>query len=119
MGCCFSGEDYAPVSDQVSLADNLLPRFTSGVTRPRDLSEEEAAGLKALFDEFAEGEGDDTISREGLERGLVLLKKNPSKKAVGRIMKTCHLSSAPAGRVDFKGFSLAVLSRKGLLYEFL
>ncbi|GMI53523.1 hypothetical protein TeGR_g6762 [Tetraparma gracilis] len=116
MGCC-SSSDYAVLDDEISLADNVLPTLPNA-TRLKDCPAESETSLKCLFQEF-DRDGDGLISAEELHAGLLLLKKSPSKAAVSRIMKTAHLSCAPANTVEFKGFALALLSRRSLLYDFL
>jgi len=87
-------------------------------TKLKNISESQEKQLRKLFAEFDHG-GDNLISYEELQSGLILLKKSPSQKALNRIMKTAHLSAAPKNHIEFKGFALALLSRRSVLYDFL
>ena len=117
MGCC-CGKDYERLSNEISLVDNLMPIIPEEVTKLRDCSKPQARQLAKLFELFDSNESK-TITSEELKVGLITLGKTPSKKSLTRMIKQMHLSSAPNNEIEFKGFSMAIISRRSLLYDFL
>jgi len=120
MGCCCSSSSSGyTLLDDISLADQQLPIFPESVCKLRDCTPFQTSQLKRLFVEF-DLDGDDLISLEELEQGLKTLKKNPSRKAKERMLRQMHMSSSPSkSHIELKGFCLAILSRRSLLYSFL
>ena len=117
MGCCWSDDGYARLVEDISLTDNILPHLPEA-SKLKDCTEADERALRKLFSKFDQ-DGDNLINYDELHAGLCLLGKSPSKKSLTRIVKTAHLSSAPSGTIEFKGFALALLSRRSLLYDYM
>ena len=116
MGCCTS--QYSRLSEEISLADRILPNIPPTTSKLRDLTSSERSQLLRLFSDFS-SQNSSHLTLEDLRSGLVTFGKSPSTRSLQRIIKQCHLSSAPKDTVDEKGFMLAICSRRSLLWEFL
>lgn len=116
MGCCSS--QYSRLSEEISLADRILPQIPSTTSKIRDLTASEKNQLQRLFEDF-DRDNEGHITLEDFRVGLLTYGKSPSKRSLERIIKQAHLSSAPKDAVDSKGFMLAICSRRSLIWEFL
>jgi len=117
--CCCLVSEYAQLVEEISLEDNCLPFFPDTLTKLRDCSKTQTEQLNGLFACF-DLNNDNHIDRDELNGGLQKLKKHASNRALDRMIKQMHMSSSSKkDAVEIKGFSMAILSKRSLLYEFL
>ena len=117
MGCCF-GKEYERLSNEISLADNLMPIIPPEISKLRECNTNQQRQLSKLFEEFAISNSK-TLTLTSLTIGFQKIGKTLSTKAGTRMIKQMHLSAAPPNEVEFKGFAMAIISRRSILYDFL
>ncbi len=120
MGCCFgkSADDYEALVNTISLHDKVLPHLPDSVTKLRDCTPNHEAQLQKLFGLF-DVDGDGFVNADDLETGIRKTGKTPSQKMIERMVKQMHLSAAPKDAVEYKGFAMAIVSRRSHLFDYL
>ena len=121
MGCCFgksTEDDYEQLVNTISLHDKVFPTIPDTVIKLRDCTPNHEAQLQKLFSLF-DDDSDGFLTQEDLESGIRKVGKTPSQKMLDRCVKQMHLSGAPAEQIDYKGFAMAILSRRSHLFDYL